>query len=442
MSDLINKTLFWKPMTQKEIVQKVNEALNGNKNYTEFSDNLMGFPGSFLDDKIFPKLDDLFHILSPKVKKKMEEKYVYTKTFIEVLKKNPNHIGCHTLEKSTSEFQGTHQIEEDLLRICAEVILGAEKNTWDGFVASGGTEANIQAMWIFRNIWLDKNSGTQNHFHSGQLHVIASEDSHYSMEKGVNLLGMSCYRVKIDETNNREINLEELLKEIKERQSVGILKFLIVLNMGSTNFGSVDDIDRVTKLLDDNNVNYEIHVDAAFGGFIYTFTNPDNKLIFTHPKIMSFTLDAHKMLQMPYGTGIFLTKKNRIEKVTTASATYIPGKDVTICGSRSGANTIAIWMMLQAYGSEEGEKFCKGLIELTDYLCLELDKLHVNHYRNKFMNVVAIDSKNFPKEIAEKYHLQADDHEDETKQKWWRLVVMEHVNKKMINRFLKQIRKY
>lgn len=154
---------------------------------------------------------------------------------------------------------------------------------------------------------------------------------------------------------------------------------------------------------------------------------------------MSITLDAHKMLQAPYGTGIFLTRKKRIEKVNTKSATYIPGSDNTVCGSRSGANAIAVWMILQAWGSEGGKDFCQSLIQNTDYLCAELRKLNVKFYRNEFMNVVGIAKKGFPKEVANEYRLQPDDH-IESKQKWWRVVVMEHVSKKMIDTFLAKIK--
>ena len=63
-------------------------------------------------------------------------------------------IGCHTLAGSEPFFRGTQEIEKELLQICAEEILGAEAGSYDGYVSSGGTESNIQALWIFRNRYI------------------------------------------------------------------------------------------------------------------------------------------------------------------------------------------------------------------------------------------------------------------------------------------------
>lgn len=56
------------------------------------------------------------------------------------------------------------------------------------------------------------------------------------------------------------------------------------------------------------------------------------------------------MLQAPYGTGIFICRKGLIENVLTKEAQYVEGMDLTLCGSRSGANAIAVWMILFSYG--------------------------------------------------------------------------------------------
>ena len=78
----------------------------------------------------------------------------------------------------------------------------------------------------------------------------------------------------------------------------------------------------------------------------------NSKLTFNHPKINSFTLDGHKMLQSPYGTGIYMTRKGFMEYALTEEANYVKGKDYTLIGSRSGANAIAVWMIMRTYGSD------------------------------------------------------------------------------------------
>ena len=120
-------TQVWEKKTHEEIKERVFTALKENVNYTE--QHVLGIPASFLDDKIF---NQDAHFLSEA-------------PFISTLIQNPNHIGCHTLGKSESFFKGTQEIEKELIEICAVDILKGEKGEHDGYVASGGTEANMQA---------------------------------------------------------------------------------------------------------------------------------------------------------------------------------------------------------------------------------------------------------------------------------------------------------
>ena len=45
-------------------------------------------------------------------------------------------------------------------------------------------------------------------------------------------------------------------------------------------FGSVDEIAPITNFLKANNIDFKLHIDGAFGGFIYPFTNPNNEFNF------------------------------------------------------------------------------------------------------------------------------------------------------------------
>lgn len=430
-------SMYWTAMSQEEIGKRITQALNKNQNYSDFNARVMGYPGSFLDTRIFPALTT-------------EDEHSPIIPYLQVLRENPNHIGCHTTSKSEGAFKGTQEIEVELLTLCAEQILAADPNSWDGYVASGGTEANIQAMWVFRNAWVRKGLDNTRKLNKkekrkkirgliDQLHVITSIDTHYSIDKGANILNLSYSRIPVSDELDRQMNLVKLQGEIEELKSEGVKKFLVVLNMGSTHYGSVDDINQISRHLDSMGVDYEIHIDAAFGGFIYPFTNEDNRLNFKHSKVSSITLDAHKMLQAPYGTGIFLSRKGFIENVDTEAASYVPGHDQTVCGSRSGANAVSVWMILRAYGSEDGKKFCKNLVKRTDFLCNGLKELNVEYSRNKYMNLVAIRAKDIPVYVANKYHLVPDDTES-NKPKWYKCVVMDHVGEEMIQEFLGEIR--
>lgn len=407
--------MYWPKLSNEKIKQKVLNALSKNANYR--TSTILGVPATNLDPEIF--YDD-----AP---------FLENAPFLSTLIANPNHIGCHTLENPGEKlFKGTQEIESELIKICAEQIFKGEPNAQDGYVASGGTEANIEALWIYRNYFILKHNAQPQ-----EIGVIYSQDSHYSIAKGINILNIKSIQIDVD-YYTREVELNQLKSKILDAQKSGIKYFIVILNMSTTMFGSVDDIDTITSLLNQNNVTYKLHVDAAFGGFIYPFTNANSKYTFQNKNITSFTIDAHKMLQAPYGTGIFLIRKNYMNYVQTQEAQYVMGTDHTLCGSRSGANAVAIWMVLHTYGSEGWKNKMHALIDRTSDICTQLDSIQIKYYRNPFLNIIAIHASELNSTIANKYLLVADSYEN--KAQWWKIVVMPHLTRGMIDSFISDIK--
>ena len=155
---------FWKKLSQEEIEARVFTALKGNVNYD--LENILGIPASYLDDKVFNQ-DASFLMQAP---------------YISTLVHNPNHIGCHTLGSPESFFAGTQEIERDLIKIAAVDILNAEPDSFDGYVASGGTEAYIQAVWTNRYYFVEALGASYD-----EIASLCSEDSRYSMPKASNI---------------------------------------------------------------------------------------------------------------------------------------------------------------------------------------------------------------------------------------------------------------
>lgn len=406
--------MYWDKLSQSEISDRVNEALEENMSYK--TKKILGIPASYLDEEQFyddaPFLED-----SP---------------FLKTLIANPNHIGCHTLnENSEPFFKGTQQLEKELIKLCAEAILGGDANDQDGYVASGGTEANIQALWIYRN-YFKKEFNANNK----EIAIVYSQDSHYSMPKGANLLNIKSIVLKVDE-ETRMIVQTDIDKQIKLAQQQGVKYFIVVMNMSTTMFGSVDDINRVTLYLEDCNVDFKIHIDGAFGGFIYPFTNKDNSYNFGNKHISSFTLDGHKMLQSPYGTGIFIIRKGLMEYALTEEASYVKGKDYTICGSRSGANAVAVWMILKIHGSEGLKSKMQNLADKAKSLCDRLKRLDVEYYHNPYINIITIKSNYISESLAKKYALVPDSH---TNPSWYKIVIMHHVKQGVLDQFIQDLK--
>ncbi len=406
---------YWKKLTNSEIKSRVDNALGYNIDYHERT--ILGIPASHLDENVF----------------NMDPAFLNNAPFLKAMADNPNHIGCHTMGESEPFFAGTQKLEKELIGIVAEDILKCEPEQYDGYVASGGTEANIQAIWIYRNLFKKQFNASYD-----EICILCSEDSHYSMPKAGNILNLSLLYVPVtDET--REITDYSVAETVKKAQSQGKKYFIVVTNMMTTMFGSVDCVDTYTKAMSAANLEFRVHVDGAYGGFVYPFSTDNDQMTFHNPYISSVTLDAHKMVQAPFGTGIFVARKGLIDNVFTDEAQYVSGLDATLIGSRSGANAIAVWMILQTYGPHDWFEKIHILNYRTNWLCNQLREMNIEFYRHPSSNIVAIRAKHIKHELAHKYGLVPDTHNNNPN--WYKIVLMEHVHVDHLLPFVEELEK-
>lgn len=392
---------YWKKLSHAAQDEKITRALQENTDYT--TRVCLGIPASRLDPQVFYD----------------QASFLKDSPLLRVYVQNPNHIGCHTLGESEAYFRGTQQLEKEVIDLLSVDLLKAEDGSCDGYIASGGTEANIQAAWIYRNLFLQEYGARQE-----QIALLGSEDTHYSIAKAANLLHLKWYRTPVDFTT-REIDPVQLQQTLEQAKAAGIRYFIVIANKGSTMFGSIDDPDLYAAALEQQGFLFRIHVDGAFGGFMISPADTSSKADFGNPHVSSITLDAHKMLQAPYGTGIFIARKDLMQYAYTKEAQYVHGMDITLSGSRSGANAVAVWMILFTYGPFGWLEKINKLIYRTRWCCKELDKLDIHYYNRPGMNIITLLAAHVPAGIAEKYGLVPDAHNGNPT--WYKIVVMDHV---------------
>ena len=196
---------IWKKKTQEEIKSQVFAALKKNLNYD--TQNILGIPASFLDEDVFSQ----------------DESFLKDAPFMTSMVKNPNHIGCHTMGISEGFFHGTHDIEKELIELCAVDILKGKPHTYDGYVASGGTEANIQAIWIYRNYFKQEFKAKLD-----EICILCSEDSHYSMDKSSNLLSIALYKIPVNE-EHRGLSKRDIKSQINLAKANGKKYFIVIV---------------------------------------------------------------------------------------------------------------------------------------------------------------------------------------------------------------------
>ena len=405
---------FWKKLSQKEKQARIQKALEENVNFTH--DASLGYPASKLDGKVFNS----------------EASFLKDAPILQTYVANPNHIGCHTYGTSEKAFSGTQEIEREVLNVLAVDVFKAKPDSFDGYIAPGGTEANIQAIWMYRNYFMYDLQAKPN-----EIVIIASEDTHYSIPKASNLLMIDWLKIPVA-FETRLIDTDALESIVIRAKAQGKKYFIVVSNMGTTMFGAIDNSEDYTQVLEKHDLHYKLHIDGAYGGFVYPMSNKNSTINFENPKISSITIDAHKMLQAPYGTGIFICRKGLIENVMTKEAEYVEGMDLTLCGSRSGANAVAVWMILFTYGPFGWHEKISILQMRTQWLCNQLDALGVTYFREPFMNIVTIQAQYITHALEEKYDLVPQKHDEDNL--WYKIVIMDHVEVDHLSTFISDLK--
>lgn len=405
--------IYWKKLTPYEQEARVLKALNENINYTTRIS--LGVPASRLDPYVF------------------HDKVGFLKDapLLQAFVQNANHIGCHTMGQSEAYFKGTQELEREVIELLSVDLLQAQPHSCDGYIAAGGTEANIQAAWIYRNYFRQEYGARQQ-----EIALIGSEDTHYSIAKAANLLNLNWYQVPVH-FESRMINEEALHQVVAQAMAEGIRYFIVISNKGSTMFGSIDQPVTYARIMKAHGAQFMLHVDGAFGGFIVRPGDTSCTAHFNNPYVNSITLDAHKMLQAPYGTGIFIIRKGWMKYALTKEAQYVTGTDLTLSGSRSGANAVAVWLILTSYGPFGWLEKINKLLYRTQWCCKELDRLGVRYYNRPGMNIITILAADVPGELPQKFGLVPDAHDGPAT--WYKIVVMDHVALDYLQQFVQEL---
>lgn len=337
----------------EEIMEKLREAIGLNIDYRK--DLVLGFPGT-----------------TPQaIAVTVNNEFVWWQA---------NNIGCHTRRtEAENGFSGSQNIERDFIGSLAGLFGASDPagkvnpdNRIDGYFCSGGTDSNFNALWIARNKLLGRQHG--------KVAVLCSFLTHYSIRKNCDELWIGEGRYEIctkcgaahvfhpaEDGSGLHIlptNIDGELPPIYLERYIrglliqGIRHFIIVLNAGTINMGSIDPIPEVCTLVESleaemaPHVSFYVHVDAAFGGYAIPFLSPNYPFGFHNPRVDSISVDAHKMGLVPYPAGVFLCRKDYPQFVERWVG-YVAGHvDDTSCGSRPGLSPMCAWAVMKSLGRE------------------------------------------------------------------------------------------
>jgi aromatic-L-amino-acid decarboxylase len=184
-----------------------------------------------------------------------------------------------------------------------------------GLFTTGGSMATFNAIVCARERYL----GAE--IRRGVLYT--SDQAHHSVLKSSKLAGIMPDRVRAIESDDRyRMRMEPLRDAIAADRRAGLTPFAVVSSAGTTNTGAVDPLDLVADLCAAEGVWH--HIDGAYGAFFHLCDELRDTLRGLS-RADSLTLDPHKGMFLPYGTGALLVRDGAVLRAAhAADAPYLP----------------------------------------------------------------------------------------------------------------------
>jgi glutamate/tyrosine decarboxylase-like PLP-dependent enzyme len=222
-------------------------------------------------------------------------------------------------------------------------------NTHLGHLCSGGTMANLEALWV-----------------AGQLHpgkrIVASDQAHYTHARLSQVLGLRFQAVPCDSKGRLNVSA---LEQTLQAGDVGT----VVATLGTTATGSIDPLAKILELR--QRYGFRIHADAAYGGYFCLAAELGEETRANLEQLGnadSVVIDPHKHGLQPYGCGCVLFRDPSIGRFYRHDSpyTYFTSNqlhlgEISLECSRPGAAAVALWATQQFLPLTKGGAFAQRL---------------------------------------------------------------------------------
>lgn len=181
----------------------------------------------------------------------------------------------------------------------------------DGVFTSGGSQSNISAAVALRDRFIQQKLGWDTKKHGlpeeyRRIRIYTSEISHFSFDKGAHMMGLGYDAVvKLPVDGLERIDTAKAEQIISDDEANGLIPFMIVATIGTTDFGSIDCIGELRAIADRHGM--FLHADAAYGSgaVLSSYSHRLGDLSLAD----SITIDFHKMFLLPISASALLVKE-------------------------------------------------------------------------------------------------------------------------------------
>lgn len=258
---------------------------------------------------------------------------------------------------------GMTAIETGITRWIASLFGGKESSTV--ILLSGGSTANLTGIVAARVNRLGE------HFDDGTLYV--TTHTHHSVAKAARIAGFRNDQIRmvpVDE--DLRMRPEALSEMVAADANAGLRPFLVVASAGTTDTGTVDDLEAVAATAREHDL--WMHTDAAYGGF-FVLTERGKTRLGGIEHSDSIALDPHKGLSIPFGVGaLFVKDQNHLIDANHGRGAYLNHEEVQQ-GLRDISSLgpeltrpfrgLSVWLPLQLHGVAAFRSALDGSLDLA-----------------------------------------------------------------------------
>lgn len=287
-----------------------------------------------------------------------------------------NNVGDPFVESNCDMH--SKQFEREVLHFFAN-LFNAPKDNWWGYVTNGGSEGNLYALYVARELY-------------PQGMVYYSEATHYSVQKNIQLLNMDSIVIRANDKG--EMDYEDLKETIQLHRHRPVI---VLANIGTTMTEAKDNVPKIRSILKRYAIKSSyIHCDAALAG---TYLSLLGQGLFDFANgADSIAISGHKFIGSPIPCGVVLVKKSYKERIGR-SIPYIGTLDTTITGSRNGITPIFLWYAIQKMGKQGLLQRALDCLDVAAYAVTKLKEAGIAAWRNEHSLTVVFPQ---PKEIIYK----------------------------------------
>jgi len=268
---------------------------------------------------------------------------------------------------------GLAQLEATVIRWFCEVV--GYPPAAAGFFTSGGSLSLWSALVAARGVW------TGDDLRRATLYT--SDQAHHAIIKAALFAGLPPENLRLAPVAaDFRVRVDKMAEQIRNDRLGGFQPLAIVGHAGTTNTGAVDDLEELADLAQSERL--WLHVDGAYGGF-FLLTPRGRELMRGIERADSITLDPHKSLFLPYGTGCLLvrdrehllrTHQLRGEYMTVAAEApeFVDFCDLSPELTRS-CRGLRVWLPIQLHGIGPFRRNLDEKLDLARWLTAELQRL-------------------------------------------------------------------